>query len=174
MDQTLNMEENDQVRMLTSPQINARIDSKIQENIARYAGASPEEIERRIQELDQEWDIDRALMATAGGFSLLGVALAGITRSRKWLLLPTSIGGFLVQHAYQGSCAPMSLLRRAGVRTRSEIEREKSALQQLMSEARGSIDPDDDYIESEMQDSDLPSGVSEESQPSPQPPGITH
>lgn len=135
MDQMMNSEENDQVRKLTPAEVNARIDADIEDNVSRYSNAGREEIERRIHELDHEWDIDRALMAAAGGVSLLGMALSGITNSRKWLLLPTAIGGFLVQHAYQGTCAPMSLLRRAGVRTRSEIEREKEALRELMDRA---------------------------------------
>ena len=42
-----------------------------------------------------------------------------------------SIMGFLFQHAVTGWCPPVPVMRRLGVRTRSEIDREKFALKAL-------------------------------------------
>jgi hypothetical protein len=39
--------------------------------------------------------------------------------------------GFLLQHALQGWCPPVSLFRRLGVRTSAEIEQERYALKAL-------------------------------------------
>ena len=50
---------------------------------------------------------------------------------RKWLLLSGAVLGFLLQHAINGWCPPIPLLRRFGIRTRSEIDREKYALKIL-------------------------------------------
>jgi hypothetical protein len=38
---------------------------------------------------------------------------------------------FLAQHALQGWCPPIPVIRRLGVRTRAEIERERNALKAL-------------------------------------------
>ena len=40
----------------SAPEVNERNRRQIEENVARYAGASPAEIERRIRELEAEWD----------------------------------------------------------------------------------------------------------------------
>ena len=92
-------------------------------------------ISERLAELDREWDIERALEANAASVSLLGVIL-GTVSSRKWFALPVMVGGFLLQHAIQGWCPPVPILRRLGVRTRLEIEQERYALKIL----RGDFD----------------------------------
>ena len=60
----------------------------------------------------------------------------GILGNRKWSLLPGVIGGFLLQHAVEGWCPPVPLLRRLGFRTEAEIQRERYALKAL----RGDFD----------------------------------
>jgi hypothetical protein len=47
------------------------------------------------------------------------------------LVVPGVVLPFLFQHAVQGWCPPLPVLRRLGVRTREEIDREKYALQVL-------------------------------------------
>jgi hypothetical protein len=44
----------------------------------------------------------------------------GITRNRKWLIVPSIVLPFLSQHAIQGWCPPVPVFRRLGVRTRDE------------------------------------------------------
>jgi len=77
--------------------------------------------------LDKEWDIERLLEVNASTLALTGLIL-GLTVNRKWLLLPGIVLPFLLQHGLQGWCPPLPLLRRLGVRTRGEIDREKYAL----------------------------------------------
>jgi hypothetical protein len=48
---------------------------------------------------------------------------------------------FLVQHAVQGWCPPLVVLRRRGVRTRREIEEERYALKALRGDFSG-LPPD--------------------------------
>jgi hypothetical protein len=43
-------------------------------------------------------------------------------------------GGFMVQHALQGWCPPIALLRRLGVRTAREIEEERCELKRILEE----------------------------------------
>ena len=82
---------------------------------------------RRIGALDREWDVERVLEVNASTLALSGLVL-GVTVNKKWLLVPGVVLSFLLQHGLQGWCPPLPLLRRLGIRTRGEIDREKYAL----------------------------------------------
>jgi hypothetical protein len=90
----------------------------------------PESIPQRIKELDEEWDIERAIEANASALAFAGVAL-GATADRRWLILPALVTAFLFQHAVQGWCPPVPVLRRLGFRTAYEIEQERHALKAI-------------------------------------------
>ena len=117
----------DRVRSSTASHVNEEIDLQTDINIQRYKGKSKAEILERIQMLDKEWDIERVLEVNASTLALSGLIL-GLTKNRKWLLLPGIVLPFLLQHGLQGWCPPLPLLRRLGIRTRGEIDREKYAL----------------------------------------------
>ncbi len=51
--------------------------------------------------------------------------------NKKWLILPGLVTGFLFQHALQGWCPPLPVLRRMGFRTSAEINEERYALKAL-------------------------------------------
>jgi hypothetical protein len=72
----------------------------------------------------------------ASSLSLTGIML-GATVDRRWFLLPTVILPLLLLHAIQGWCPPVLLLRRLGVRTREEIDRERYALKALAGDFAG-------------------------------------
>jgi hypothetical protein len=126
----------DRVRANTVPEVNRRIDEQIERNIRHYAGQTKEEIYRRIQDLDREWDIERVLETMASSFSLTGIVL-GSTVSKRWFLLPTVVLSFLLLHAIQGWCPPLAILRTLGIRTREEIARERYALKALAGDFAG-------------------------------------
>lgn len=131
----------DRVRANTAGQVNRRVDEQIERNIRHYSGQTKEEIYRRIQDLDQEWDIERVLETMASSFSLTGIVL-GATVDRKWFLVPTVVLSFLLMHAIQGWCPPLPILRSLGIRTREEIDRERYALKALAGDFAGiSKDP---------------------------------
>lgn len=117
----------DRVRSSTAAHVNEEIDHQTDINIHRYKGKSKAEIRERIQMLDKEWDIERVLEVNASTLALTGLIL-GLAKNRKWLLLPGIVLPFLLQHGVQGWCPPLPLLRRLGIRTRGEIDREKYAL----------------------------------------------
>jgi hypothetical protein len=122
--------ESDRVRANTSDEINQQIDRRITDSIAYYSGRSESEIARRINELEREWDMERLLETNASALAFAGLIL-GVTRSKKWLILPSIVLPFLFQHAVQGWCPPVPIFRRLSVRTREEIDREKYALKAL-------------------------------------------
>ncbi|TLG77961.1 DUF2892 domain-containing protein [Methylocystis sp. B8] len=114
--------------------INRAIRKEAQARLAHFA-KHPEKIDDRLDELDREWDIERALEANASSVALVGLTL-GLTADRRWLALPVLVSGFLLQHAIQGWCPPLPLLRRLGFRTAEEIGQERNALKAL----RGDFD----------------------------------
>jgi hypothetical protein len=117
------------VRRNTDEAINRRIDRQRARSIL-YFSAHPEQIAERLDELDYEWDIERIIEANAATLVLAGTAI-GVASKRKMLALPLLVGGFLLQHAVQGWCPPVPILRRLGFRTADEINAERYALKAL-------------------------------------------
>ena len=126
----------DRVRSSTASEINARTRREIEERVRSYVSRSQAEITRRIGELDREWDMERLLETNASALAFAGLAL-GVVHSRKWLIVTGIVLPFLFQHAVQGWCPPVPILRRLGVRTRKEIDREKYALKALRGDFEG-------------------------------------
>jgi hypothetical protein len=118
------------VEQNTDDAINDRIRRQTQRNIAYFAGLGSREINRRLEELDREWDVERTLEANAASLSLLSLGLGAIV-NRRFFLVPAFVGGFLLQHAIQGWCPPLPVLRRLGIRTAKEIDAERYALKAL-------------------------------------------
>ncbi len=113
----------------TDPDVVHRIRRETERTVFYFA-EHPEGIALRLYELDREWDVERALEANAGTIAFLG-ALAAFIGGRRRAVLPMIVGGFLFQHALQGWCPPLPVLRRLGFRTPREIETERVALKML-------------------------------------------
>jgi len=120
----------------TSDRINEKIREQTEQNIRDCATRGTIAINKRLSELDREWDIERTLEANAASLALIGLGL-GTFISKKWYILPAVVSGFLLQHALQGWCPPVPIFRRRGVRTAEEIHAEKYALKAL----RGDFEP---------------------------------
>jgi hypothetical protein len=123
----------------TADEINRARRTEIEQSLAYYAGR-PGEILARLGELDREWDIERAIEANAATVSLAGLALAAFV-DRRFLLLPVGVAGFLLQHAIQGWCPPVPVLRRLGFRTPAEINEERCGLRTLRGDFRTIAQP---------------------------------
>ena len=123
----------------TSRKINERIFSETQKNVERLCGTDRETLTRRLDELDREWDIERAIQTGAAGHVLLGLAL-GTWVDRRWYAWSGIVGGFLLLQALHGWAPPVPILRRLGFRSQTEIEEERDALRIL----RGDFTPTDD------------------------------
>jgi hypothetical protein len=129
----------DRVRENTADEVNSRLDDQMRDRLFSDSARDESEYSARIEALDEEWDIERYLEIIAPVFALTGVALSA--RNRRWLLIPATVLTFLVQHAIDGWCPPVSVLRRLGVRTRREIEEERYALKALRGDFAG-LPPD--------------------------------
>lgn len=129
----------ERVSQNTRPAINHRIQGRTLHDVSRFIGADPVFIDERIRELEREWDIERTLEANAAAVSLAGIAL-GFTLDRRFFLLPAAVAAFLLQHALQGWCPPLPLLRRWGIRTAREIQDEIIALRILRGDFLEQVD----------------------------------
>jgi hypothetical protein len=127
---TIHAAKGDQVRAATKPTVQQKIDEKIREQIIHFASQPKEVITRRIHELENEWDIERVLEVNASGLGLVSL-IWGLAVNKKCLAITGTVLGFLLLHATRGWCPPVPALRRLGVRTRREIDRELFALKVL-------------------------------------------
>lgn len=117
------------VALHTSDKVNIQIAEATQRSIAYYR-SHPAEIPARLKKLDREWDIERILETNASILIVIS-SLLGFTMSTWFFVIPLLVGGFLLQHALQGWCPPLPIMRRIGFRTSTEIEVERKALEKL-------------------------------------------
>ncbi len=124
---------NQRVAKNTSPKVNLKIQHDIEKSISFYK-ANPNLISTRLHELNEEWDIERVLETNASSLIVASSAL-GFIVNRKFFAVPLIVGAFLLQHALQGWCPPLPILRRMGYRTTSEIQQERDALESICPES---------------------------------------
>lgn len=87
-------------------------------------------IDREMAMLQREWDTERVLETNAACLMLISLGL-GMSLDRRWLWLTGGVAAFLLQHALQGWCPPLPVIRAMGVRTAGEIGIERTALKAL-------------------------------------------
>ena len=119
----------------TAEHVNDEIQLRTAQSIASCAVLGRDAIGRRLTELDREWDIERFLEAGSSILMLFSLFL-GATGSGLWFLFSAVIAIFLLQHAVQGWCPPLPILRRFKIRTQTEIEQERYALKALRGDFR--------------------------------------
>src|SRR3954462_5483343 len=126
----------DRVREHAPERSNQRIDRATQRRILRAGGESRPALSRRLEELDQEWDMERVLETNAAALALGGVLL-GLLVNKKFFAIRCFVLPFLLQHAIQGWCPPVPMFRSRGVRTRKEIDTERFAVKALRGDFAG-------------------------------------
>ncbi|VTU31564.1 hypothetical protein H6CHR_03624 [Variovorax sp. PBL-H6] len=119
----------DRVRRHTAVEVLRRIDDVTISSLTSCAD-SPARTDRRLTELDREWDTDRALETEAATMGLLGLAL-GAFAHKRFLALPAIVASAVLLQAATGRYPLMPLFRRLGLRTAKEIARERYALKAL-------------------------------------------
>lgn len=119
----------------TAEHVNDEIELRTAQSIASCAVLGREAIERRLVELDREWDIERVLELSAS-IAVLFTLFLGATGSSLWFLATAVVALFLLQHSVQGWCPPLPLFRRLKIRTTTEIDYERYALKALRGDFR--------------------------------------
>lgn len=109
------------------PPASVQTDEALACRLKKIIDGGPTAIADRLAELDREWTVGKAAATAAGGL-LLGSVLLG-----RGLRLPMALvaGGAMLQHGLGGPSVVGRLFIRAGLRTASEVERERTALKAL-------------------------------------------
>lgn len=115
----------------TCNQVNQDIRNKTIQTIDSLKDSTPDVLNDQIHKLDVEWDTERVLEATAASAILLGSVLGYTKKQNCWFLMTGAAGAFLMQHALQGWCPPLPVIRKMGVRTAEEITHEKTAFKHI-------------------------------------------
>lgn len=110
------------------------IDERVKEDIRKYADQGREAIDKRINELDHSWDMERTMQLNTAILVLGGILL--YKNNKKWAILSIFATAILAQQALMGNCGVFKFLNVFGVRSRKEIDKEKFALKAL----RGDFD----------------------------------
>jgi hypothetical protein len=111
-----------------------------------YKDSNENVLSDRIRSLECEWDTERVLETSAASVVLAG-SVCGFKKSKSCMFLLTGAAGFfLLQHALQGWCPPLPLIRRAGVRTAGEIGNERAVLKHLRGDFPADIEDADEML----------------------------
>jgi hypothetical protein len=114
----------------TNPELDIEIREKTINELRSVQDANLDVVNQRLHMLNGEWDMERVLEAGASAFTVAGTIL-GFARGEKWFLLSGAAGGLLLMRVMKGRCLPVSLIRRLGVRTGSEIANERIVLKMM-------------------------------------------
>lgn len=83
--------------------------------------------QKKLAKLAHEWDTERVLETNATLLILTGLLL-GKKVHQNWYWLSGAVAAFLLEHALQGWCPPLPIIRALGVRTAAEIDASRAAL----------------------------------------------
>lgn len=124
----------------TCNKVNQDIRNKTVCCISKYKNCGEAVLSDEIDKLNREWDTERVLETNAASVVLLS-AIMGIKKKQLcWFLLTGAVGFFLLQHALQGWCPPLPLIRKLGVRTAEEINQEKTVFKLIRGDFSGNTD----------------------------------
>ncbi len=96
----------------------------------QYVVKNSETINKRLKELEEEWDLERVYELNTS-FSALNGTLLGKILSKNCTSLPITTSAKLLHEKGQEWNAPISLFKSLGYRTKQEIEQEKNYLNTL-------------------------------------------
>jgi hypothetical protein len=120
----------ERVEKNTSSALHSQFEEELRENISMYMKADRRDIDRRLEALDKEWNIERMIELEAPVMIGLG-ALLGLTHNRKWFGLSLFAASMVIVHNTQGWYPLLRVFQRLGFRSQRYIEDERNALRVL-------------------------------------------
>ncbi len=87
-------------------------------------------VDKKIIELEKEWDVERTVELNCAVLAIAGTAL-GIFVHKRWFALPVLAATFLAQDSIQGWSPLIPVFKKFGFRNKKDINREKYALKAL-------------------------------------------
>lgn len=124
----------------TCNKVNQNIRDKTICCINTYKSGGEAILSDKIAQLNREWDTERVLETNAASVVFLS-SIIGYKKTKScWFLLTGAVGFFLLQHALQGWCPPLPVIRKLGVRTAEEINQEKTVFKFKRGDFSGNTD----------------------------------
>lgn len=114
----------------TTSRLNERIQNETADRIKYYSKAGHSKIDHRLEQLDHESDIERAIEVEAPLMILAGLFL-GTRVHRGFLLISAFASSMVLVHSFQGWYPLLPIFRRLGFRTTREISEERQQLLML-------------------------------------------
>ncbi|MEA4973691.1 hypothetical protein SDC9_122563 [bioreactor metagenome] len=112
----------------TCSKVNDEIRNRTIQRLNFYRNCCNKTLTQRINELNHEWDTERVIETNAASIIFLS-SMIGYKKTKCCCFFMTgTIGFFLLQHALQGWCPSLPVIRKLGIRTEAEIHNEISAL----------------------------------------------
>lgn len=124
----------------TCNKVNEDIKNKTICCINTYKSGDSAILSDKIEKLNREWDTERVLETNAASVVLLSSIMGYKKKKSCWFLLTGTVGFFLLQHALQGWCPPLPVIRKMGVRTAEEINLEKIVFKLIRGDFLGNTD----------------------------------
>lgn len=124
----------------TCNKVNQDIREKTVCCINTYQNSGEAILSDKIDKLNREWDTERFLETNAASIVLFSSILGYYQKKSRWFLLTGAVGFFLLQHALQGWCPPLPVIRKLGVRTAEEINHEKTVFKLIRGDFSGNTD----------------------------------
>lgn len=124
----------------TCNKVNQDIRNKTLSCINTYKDSGEAILSDKIEKLNREWDTERVLETKAASVVLLSSIVGYKKKKCCWFLLTGAAGFFLLQHALQGWCPPLPVIRKVGVRTAEEINQEKTIFKLIRGDFSGNTD----------------------------------
>lgn len=126
----------ERVEAATITGVNSEAIEEIEDRVKCYALRSREDVERRIYELDREWDVEKFIgMKTA--FLAIAGTLLGVMKDKRWLILPGISLPYLLYSSVVKRNPLTPLLINFGIRSKKEIELERYAMKAIRGDFAG-------------------------------------
>lgn len=129
----------------SSPLLNSQIRNQTLAFLKTYQSADKNILDNVLKKLDEEWDTERVLEANAAAAVVIS-SILGLSTSKCWFFVSGTIGCFLLQHALQGWCPPVPVIRKLGVRTAEEISHQRIALKLLRGDFQHAFEDPSDLL----------------------------
>lgn len=124
----------------TCNNVNQDIKNKTIGCINTYKNSGEAVLSDKIEKLNREWDTERVLETNAASVVLLSSMMGYKKKKCCWFLLTGAVGFFLLQHALQGWCPPLPVIRKLGVRTAEEMNQEKTVFKLIRGDFSGNTE----------------------------------
>lgn len=136
------------VQYNTNPEVNQAIREQMICNLYElnnYKSAKNTVLNHCLDDLSREWDTERFLETNAAAIILIS-SILGLKKSKSFFFTGI-VSFFLLQHALQGWCPPLPVIRKMGIRTAEEINTERMAVKMMRGDFSEAPDTVEEMIE---------------------------